>query len=600
MKMAFDLEPLKFIYRKEYWFANAFINTTQIDINEVITRIESEFRNRFGSIFDEKIQNASWDEQLKKSLQKTDFADKQDFDFKITWHPVLRGFPFRSVKKEKTESKEKNKKNKKTGFNQAGYFEFDVEYYKDNLESKKEIKPWIVHENVVYVLEQLKDILKSFDLLNNKILLDQDPMYLIVITDGIEKIEEGNRTEVSNFEWTAEAIQENKKSIFHWISPYSGKWERFNFRDEMVNQQITENLSFRNSELSYINKGSTFLFIERGEFNEFFESYYKPKIIDTIAHVRAFTNAMFEVNKDLDRLMTDINTTAYFRVEQIASKVAKLEFLVSKINSKISELNNELESNRFRYYKKVLRHLMISFNISEISKWLHEKLDEISKVMQNRYHKIQENAQKKLQMSTLLLNVLFGLGICADFVTIAFFYLDALNSGDFEKLIISGVLGIFILVSLVILLIWLYNVGSRRSEKKLVKKTVDAVIIHNDNIVLITRKYDPFSGKLALPGGFIELGETEEEAVVREAWEETGLDVKIEDEIGLFDESGRDPRGSFISYAFLCSTKNLDGLRPATDVVKVEAVPLEIWENKELAFDHKKIIKKALEKIKRR
>ena len=71
MKTAFDLEPLKLLYRKEYWFANAFINTTLININEVIIKIESEFRKRFGSIFEQKIQNASWDEQLKKNLLKS-------------------------------------------------------------------------------------------------------------------------------------------------------------------------------------------------------------------------------------------------------------------------------------------------------------------------------------------------------------------------------------------------------------------------------------------------------------------------------------------------------------------------------------------------
>ena len=58
--------------------------------------------------------------------------------------------------------------------------------------------------------------------------------------------------------------------------------------------------------------------------------------------------------------------------------------------------------------------------------------------------------------------------------------------------------------------------------------TVDAVILcEDDSIVLIKRKYDPYKGSWALPGGFVEWGETVESAVVREAKEETGLEVDI-------------------------------------------------------------------------
>ena len=56
--------------------------------------------------------------------------------------------------------------------------------------------------------------------------------------------------------------------------------------------------------------------------------------------------------------------------------------------------------------------------------------------------------------------------------------------------------------------------------------TVDAVIIYNGKLVLIRRKNPPFQGHFALPGGFVEIGETVEEAVVREAKEETGLEIK--------------------------------------------------------------------------
>jgi 8-oxo-dGTP diphosphatase len=62
-------------------------------------------------------------------------------------------------------------------------------------------------------------------------------------------------------------------------------------------------------------------------------------------------------------------------------------------------------------------------------------------------------------------------------------------------------------------------------------------------LVLIRRGTDPFEGQWALPGGFVEVGETTEDAAVREAEEETGLRVELVRLIGVYSEPDRDPRG---------------------------------------------------------
>ncbi|MFX1586792.1 MAG: NUDIX domain-containing protein [Promethearchaeota archaeon] len=65
--------------------------------------------------------------------------------------------------------------------------------------------------------------------------------------------------------------------------------------------------------------------------------------------------------------------------------------------------------------------------------------------------------------------------------------------------------------------------------------TVDAVIIYEKtNLIFIRRKNPPFQGVLALPGGFVNIGETVENACIREAYEETNINVKIKKRIGVF------------------------------------------------------------------
>jgi len=123
--------------------------------------------------------------------------------------------------------------------------------------------------------------------------------------------------------------------------------------------------------------------------------------------------------------------------------------------------------------------------------------------------------------------------------------------------------------------------------KKFPTLTVDVVILKENSVVLIKRKKDPFKGMWAIPGGFVEWGETVEEAAIREAKEETGLDVEIEKLLGVYSEFGRDPRGHIISVCFLC--KEIGGdLGAATD--SEEARWFKLSELPELAFDHEKIL----------
>src|SRR6266705_6112829 len=80
--------------------------------------------------------------------------------------------------------------------------------------------------------------------------------------------------------------------------------------------------------------------------------------------------------------------------------------------------------------------------------------------------------------------------------------------------------------------------------------TVDGLVLVDEKLVVIRRGNDPFRGMPALPGGFVELGETTVEAVVREVREETGLETKILRLIGVFSDPSRDPRGHTVTIAY--------------------------------------------------
>ena len=122
------------------------------------------------------------------------------------------------------------------------------------------------------------------------------------------------------------------------------------------------------------------------------------------------------------------------------------------------------------------------------------------------------------------------------------------------------------------------------------KVMVDVVVPAEDGVVLIRRGTEPYEGMWALPGGFVEVGETVENAAVREAKEETNLDVEIVRLVGVYSNPDRDPRGHNVSVAFLADATGGDP-EAATDADEVAV--LNPWEV-ELAFDHRKILEDAL------
>lgn len=119
--------------------------------------------------------------------------------------------------------------------------------------------------------------------------------------------------------------------------------------------------------------------------------------------------------------------------------------------------------------------------------------------------------------------------------------------------------------------------------------TVDIIIRlidrPDERLVLIERKNPPHGW--ALPGGFVDIGETLEMAAVREAREETGLQVTLERLLGCYSEPQRDPRGHTVSAVYIGHARGEP--QAADDACAIKLVsPAELPEK--LAFDHALIL----------
>ena len=124
------------------------------------------------------------------------------------------------------------------------------------------------------------------------------------------------------------------------------------------------------------------------------------------------------------------------------------------------------------------------------------------------------------------------------------------------------------------------------------KLTVDGIVLKDGKILLIKRKNQPFEGKWALPGGFVEYGEKTEDATVREVLEETGLKTKINYLVGVYSDPNRDPRGHTVSIVYVLDTISDGELKSGDDAC--DAKFFDLNNLPDLSFDHEDIIKDVL------
>lgn len=129
--------------------------------------------------------------------------------------------------------------------------------------------------------------------------------------------------------------------------------------------------------------------------------------------------------------------------------------------------------------------------------------------------------------------------------------------------------------------------------------TVDIFIFDEDeNFILIKRGNEPYKDYWALPGGFVDYGECVEDAAVREALEETSINVELKDLVGVYSEPSRDPRRHTVSIAYTAKG-NMADMKADDDACDIAVFNRKDLEKMKLAFDHEKIINDCFNSISR-
>ena len=138
--------------------------------------------------------------------------------------------------------------------------------------------------------------------------------------------------------------------------------------------------------------------------------------------------------------------------------------------------------------------------------------------------------------------------------------------------------------------------------------TVDMFIVNensnnNENIddkefILIKRKNNPFKDHWALPGGFVDYGESTESAAIREAKEETSISIELIKLFNVYSEPNRDPRGHTVTVVYLAKG-DLSQMKADDDAKEIEIFSFNDLYSIDLAFDHSNILEDIKNYLKR-
>ncbi|MFF4337497.1 NUDIX domain-containing protein [[Kitasatospora] papulosa] len=136
------------------------------------------------------------------------------------------------------------------------------------------------------------------------------------------------------------------------------------------------------------------------------------------------------------------------------------------------------------------------------------------------------------------------------------------------------------------------------TEPETIYYTADVVLVTDDGqIALVERRWDPFKGRHALPGGHVDRKERNRAAASRELFEEAGVQVDPADLVRLdvFDEPDRDPRGRYVTIVYLARVPAGTVLTAGDDALTATWWPLTSLPP--LAFDHAEILDAVADKI---
>lgn len=563
------MSDLRFVPQREVWFVSAFVNAAALDPYARAEELGARLQAGVRALTAADVERLAHDPALVEAA----LAMARTITIRCAWQPYVDGFPFHD-------------ENSGLMFTKLGYFELDVTYFEDEPERRATIDPVLVQQAPTFAARLLRQY--AAQKANSALRLDtSSPIYVYVVTD------EARPTAPA---WTSEEIRRHRRAIGAWAEVYSGSWP--DYSDELHEGRTRGNLSNRLSEIHLIRRNSGFIYMAPENLRRFFAGYMREFVLTPTAQLRAMHFAMIQIGESLDVLQLRQAREDFTDIAVIEDKLRNLGQLRAAIQMKMSEIYNELDSNRRQHYSAVLGHLLQEFALTRTG--VVARVDQKFELMQaglQALHQRQQSANDaRTERRLNSLNTLFSLGVLADFAALLVGARGSLSSGDLFAATVHGAFSAILLVVLGLAIAGRVRLRIEAVRESRPQVSADALVFDEaGRLLVITRKNPPCRGQRAFPVTLVMGREPPAAALVREVKDETNLDIEVERPLGVYDSPRRDPRGRVVAHAFLCRLRpGPQEIRCREDAGEARFVSLAELQGEDLAFDHEDMLADAL------
>lgn len=367
-------------------------------------------------------------------------AISQNLQIELTWDNYIDNFNF---------------KTKNYTYDKLGYLLFRIRLKENPKVSILDVRPNYLQQIIFHVWFGLTKKFQfefKFD--------DSTPPYIVSVCSG--------NSNGSVIEWKKDNIHEYKSELGQWIELYSGQFP--DYRDELYERRIEVDLSNRTSEMHFINRNSSLIYMEPDNYRRYFikdkdtpdsSGYMHNTVVKTIIQIRSIAFAMIVVSNEVDEDTGQLGSDDFMakkskEIKEDLEKTNKLKLILQRT---LSPFFTDLTRSHRQHYHAVLKRCVENNEIEKNWELILDKIDSNTQEMNSIFLDKQEEASERQEKILNIVNIILGAGIIFDIIGFI------ISEESVQKLIVQ-IIGGGLLLFLIVLFLKLYGPKKKKRKKK--------------------------------------------------------------------------------------------------------------------------------------
>ena len=439
-----EINEFRLKFKEQWWCVSAFTDLDNENLTNEIKKLNEYTKNQL-STFKESEINPDYVPEANDRQKIAKLSQNLQID--LTWDNYIDNFNFKTLK---------------YTYDKLGYLLFRIRLKDNSGVNLFDVRPNYLQQIIFHVWFGLTKKFQfefKFD--------DSTPPYIVSVCSGTSKD--------SVIEWKKENVHKYKSELGQWIELYSGQFP--DYRDELYERRIEVDLSNRTSEMHFINRNSSLIYMEPDNYRRYFikdkdtpdsSGYMHNTVVKTIIQIRSITFAMIVVSNEVDEDTAQLGSDEFMakkskEIKEDLEKTNKLKLILQRT---LSPFFTDLTRSHRQHYHAILKRCVENNEIEKNWELILDKIDSNTQEMNSIFLDKQEEASERQEKILNIVNIILGAGIIFDIIGFI------IAEESVQKLIVQ-IIGGGLLLFLAVLFLKLYGPKKKKKKEKKEKKKED-------------------------------------------------------------------------------------------------------------------------------